>query len=111
MRLLYDNGVDVVRPAVMTHKRTPTKYLAIAVTLIALLMIATTLGSVFHYHANSSENNCPICHLNHQPVVVALANDRAPALAPVGSGPEPKDNGIVPNRVTSRVPARAPPAA
>jgi len=99
------------QPTMMTFKRTPITYLATAVALVALLVIATTLGSVFHYHANSSENSCPICHLNHQPVVVALANDRTPVLAPIGSGPEPTDDGIVPSLVTSRVPARAPPAA
>ena len=75
------------------------------------LLLSMTLGSVWHHHANSSETNCPICHLSHQPVDRPLASDRTPTLAAVGPRMKPQDPDFVLSRVTERIPARAPPSA
>jgi hypothetical protein len=79
--------------------------------LLSLLMLATALGGVWHYHAGSSDTNCSICHFNHQPMERPLASHREPALGIVGlqqDSPEPR---LVPNPEPSRLPARAPPSA
>ncbi|MGH9771151.1 MAG: hypothetical protein ACRD4Q_05565 [Candidatus Acidiferrales bacterium] len=92
--------------------RKSIRRLLVPVALLALLVMATTLGGVWHHHDNaSSEANCPICHLSHQPIVRPLAGDPAPALAPVGPGPEPRINEFAPGPVVHYVPARAPPFA
>jgi hypothetical protein len=89
-----------------------TRCLIVAVALLALLVVATTLGGVWHHHANSSsEANCPICHLNHQPIERPLASNRTPTLASVGPGPEPRETDFAPSLIARRIPARAPPAA
>lgn len=83
----------------------------VPVALLALLLVAMTLGSVWHHHAGSSDANCQICHLSHQPIERPLAVYRALTWAPVGPGPEPQDARVAPAPVVRRVPARAPPAA
>jgi len=91
--------------------RRSLRYLAVPVILVALLVAATTMGIVWHNHANSSESNCPICHLNHQPIGQPLESNQAPVLAPLGPQDEPREPEFSPALVTSRVPARAPPSA
>jgi hypothetical protein len=91
--------------------RKPLRYLAVPIVLVVLLVAATTLGIAWHQHANSSESNCPICHLNHQPIGQPLESNQAPVLAPLGAQDEPQEPGFVASPVVSRVPARAPPAA
>jgi len=83
----------------------------VKVALLALLLVAMTLGSVWHHHAGSSDATCPICHLNHQPIERPLAIDRTPALALVGPTDQPQDTGLAPSPIVPRVPARAPPIA
>jgi hypothetical protein len=81
------------------------------VALLSLLLIGMTLVSVCHHHAtDSSEANCSICHLSHQPIDRPLVSDRLPALQPVGPNPEPFDYEFAPDPMDRRVPARAPPA-
>jgi hypothetical protein len=82
----------------------------VKVALLALLLVAMTLGSVWHHHAGS-DATCPICHLNHQPIERPLAIDRTPALALVGPTDQPQDTGLAPSPIVPRVPARAPPIA
>jgi hypothetical protein len=90
----------------------PNRYSVVPLVLLALLLIATTLGDVWHHHSNStSEDNCPICHLNHQPMERPLASHRSPTLIPTGPGPETFDYESAPNPTVVRVPARAPPTA
>jgi len=86
----------------------PIRFCLVALALAALVFAATT-GVIWHNHANSSEANCPICHLNHQPVDHPLSCDRSPNFAPIGSQPEPQDPVPSEGPVVSRVPARAPP--
>ena len=85
-------------------------YLFVALAL--LVLVTTTVGGVLHHHQSStSENACPICHLNHQPIEGPLASDRGPILAPLGIRPEAKDYEFSEGLVIRRIPARAPPAA
>jgi hypothetical protein len=84
--------------------------LLVALALIVLLFVPLTLGSVWHHHANSSEANCSICHLDHQPVEPPVATDRTPALAQLGLRPELAEPAFTPVPFAHRLPARAPPA-
>ncbi|MGD0963329.1 MAG: hypothetical protein ABSA57_05445 [Candidatus Acidiferrales bacterium] len=56
---------------------------AVALALLALMLLAATLGGLLHHHPSSTpENICQICHLNHQPIERPLASDRVFVLAP-----------------------------
>jgi hypothetical protein len=83
--------------------------LVIPIAVLALV-IGTTLGEVWHRHANTSPDNCPICHLSHQAAAPAVASARAEILVPEGPGPEPLVAAFVPRLVAHQMPARAPPA-
>jgi hypothetical protein len=87
----------------------PIRLFLVAVALAALVFAATA-GVVWHNQANSSETNCSICHLNHQPIDHPLSCDRSPHFAPVGAQPELQDPALGQGPVVLRVPARAPPA-
>jgi len=77
---------------------------------VLTLVIGTTLGEVWHRHATTSPDNCPICHLSHQAAEPAMANARVEMLVPEGPGPEPLKAAVVARLVAHQVPARAPPA-
>lgn len=83
----------------------------VPIALLALLLVAMTLGGVWHHHRGSSETSCQICHLSHQPIERPLAAHRAPALAMLGPAPDAPDTGLAPSVIVRRLPARAPPAA
>jgi hypothetical protein len=92
------------------HRRS-IRSLAIPVLLLALLVFAMTLGTVIHSHAGTSESNCSICHLNHQPIDQPFVADHAPSFAQIGIRTEiapPADPDFEPAK---RLPARAPPSA
>jgi hypothetical protein len=86
------------------------RYVVVPVALVALLALAT-LGCVWHHHANSSDTNCSICHLNHQVMERPVASDRAPELSPMGTRPDPREPDFVSGPAVRRIPARAPPSA
>jgi hypothetical protein len=93
-------------------RRRPIRYLIVPVALLSLLLIGMTLVSVCHHHVtNSSESNCSICHLSHQPIDRPIAIDPAPAMALLASAPEVRDTGLASAPVIRRLPARAPPSA
>ena len=96
-------------PKAMRNQRS-IRRLLVPIALIVLLIFVTTLGSVWHHHADSSEANCSICHVNHQPMERPLASDRTPALAQLGFRPEPAEPAFTPCHLAPRLPARAPPA-
>jgi hypothetical protein len=101
----------VIWPTEMRKPRT-TRYLAVPVVLLALLLVGMTLGSVWHHHAGSSdESNCSICHLSHQPIDRPATVSETPALALVEPALELADPGVTPTLAVQRVPARAPPLA
>jgi hypothetical protein len=91
-------------------KRKAIRYLVVTAAMITLLLFATTLGSVFHHHASSTDTNCSICHLTHQPITpqVATCASVVAAVAMLFEAPEPQ---FVSSAVAPRLPARAPPSA
>jgi hypothetical protein len=84
---------------------------AIPVALLLLLVFATTLGTFVHNHSGSSEANCSICHLNHQPIGQPLVRDNEPSMAQVGIRLEVEPPAFPPSLASPRLPARAPPSA
>jgi hypothetical protein len=87
------------------------RLLLVALAILAVVF-ATTLGAVWHTHEHTSEANCVICHLNHQPIDNVLWFDPGlPDFAPVGAQREPPESILTQNPLISRVPARAPPSA
>jgi len=94
------------------RKRQSIRHLIVPVALLSLLLIGMTIVSVCHHHAaDSSEANCSICHLSHQPIDRPLAVDPKPALALLAAAPEPHNTGLASAPVIRRLPARAPPSA
>jgi hypothetical protein len=84
--------------------------LVIPIAVLALI-IGTTLGEVCHHHdANTSAENCPICHLSHQTAEPAAAGVGAEVLVARGPRPEPVPAAVVSRLAAPQVPARAPPA-
>lgn len=93
----------------MLHRK-PIRFTLIAFAIVAVLL-ATTMGMVWHTHVHTSDANCVFCHLNHQPITNALSF--APALPKFGvvrAQPQNQESIAAQNPVFSRVPARAPPA-
>jgi hypothetical protein len=82
--------------------------LVVPIALIALVL-GTTLGMVWHDHASSAPDTCPICHLSHQAIEPSVVNLRVHVLVPTCSDPEPQDVGFTKSSAFRRIPARAPP--
>lgn len=87
------------------HKRIWSVVVPIA---LLILVLGTTLGMVWHHHANTSPETCPLCHLTIAPSVEGV---RACVMVPVGTGPEVRYIAYIPGFASSRLPARAPPSA
>jgi len=88
----------------------PIRIALIAFAILAILL-ATTMGMVWHTHAHTSEANCVFCHLNHQPITNALSfTPTLPDFAMVRAQAQSQESAVAPNPAFSRVPARAPPA-
>lgn len=80
--------------------------------LAMLLLVAATIGSVWHHHATAAaETSCPICHLGHQSFQQPAIIQTTPTLAQAGPGPVILEPLFLPGPITSRAPTRAPPAA
>lgn len=91
--------------------RKPIRFALIAIAIVAV-MLATTAGMVWHTHVHTSEANCVICHLSHQPITNALSfSPTLPNFAAVGAQPEPEEAPAAQSPLIARVPTRAPPAA
>jgi hypothetical protein len=80
------------------------------IVVLAALVLAITVGSVWHNHDGSSEANCSICHLNHQPVDHSLVSYREPSMTQVGTQAQPEEPDFALGLVAPRLPARAPPS-
>jgi len=91
--------------------RSQIRRVVVPLALVALLLVATTAVTVWHHHTNSTDTNCPICHLNHQPFEEPLTADRVAVLAPLGLQADPRAPNFSPTPLIRQVPARAPPAA
>lgn len=83
--------------------------LLVPIVLLALI-IGTTLGEVWHRHADASAETCPLCHMSHQAVEPAVSSVRTEILMPEGSAPEVQEVASISRLVVPRLPARAPPA-
>jgi len=92
------------------HKAKPSRYLA-PVVLLALLLVGMTIGTACHQHTGSSDSNCSICHLGHQPMDRPMAASHSPALVLLAPTSEAREIQLGPSPVFRRVPARAPPTA
>jgi hypothetical protein len=86
------------------------RYLLVPLALIGLLVMATTLGNVWHRHNSNSEHACSICHLNHQPFERPVAGHRQPVFALIYPSSEITEPAPVADPEFHRIPARAPPA-
>ncbi|HEX3967522.1 MAG TPA: hypothetical protein VHW70_06115 [Edaphobacter sp.] len=84
--------------------------LLLPIALIVLL-VGTTVGEVWHHHANFSPSTCPICHVSHQAIEPPVSGARAMTLIPSGPGPEPVHYRFIPSLAARHIAARAPPAA
>ena len=84
--------------------------LVIPIAVLALV-VGMTMGVVCHHHdANTSAENCPICHLSHQTAEPAVASVGAEILVVKGQRPEPLPPVVVSRLVPPQLPARGPPA-
>jgi len=87
----------------------------VAVVVVALLVAAPLVASrcqfQCHCRANSSDNNCPACHFNHQPMDRPLEGQRMPTLALVQDSPAPAEALPVAAQAARPLPSRAPPSA
>jgi hypothetical protein len=83
--------------------------LVLPIALLALV-IGMTCGMVWHNHASSSPDTCPICHLSHQAIEIPAVSIRIHHLVPAGSDPEPQRISFTTSSTLQRIPARAPPA-
>jgi hypothetical protein len=88
----------------------PIRRLLIPIAVLAALVLAMTMGTLWHNHAGSSEANCSICHISHQPVDHPVVSYREPSLAQVDTQPEPDEPAFTLGLVAPRLPARAPPS-
>jgi hypothetical protein len=83
--------------------------LVLPIALLALV-VGTTLGGIWHHHANAPADTCPICHLSHQAIAPSPISIRVGVPAPRGFGPEPERHDFTSRLAARRLPARAPPA-
>lgn len=92
-------------------RKAPIRVLIVTVSIATLLVLTVSMAGICHHHQRSTETNCPICHLNHQPIERPLSSTRIPVLAPIAPSVEPQVSDFAPSPVSPRVPGRAPPLA
>jgi hypothetical protein len=109
--------LDYTRHAVFGASQCPSKvsdqkriWRTVLPIALLVLVIGTTLRGVWHRHAISSAEACPICHLSHHAIEPTLASTRVYILVPTGPGPEPQRYSFILSPSTGHIPARAPPA-
>src|ERR1700679_3347245 len=83
--------------------------LTLSVALLALVIGATTLGMVWHDHAISSPDTCPICHLSHQTIEPSVVSVRVYTPVATDTSPEPRHINFTSSSDLLRIPPRAPP--
>jgi hypothetical protein len=79
--------------------------------LVALLVAAPLLASLYHRHTNSADTNCPVCHFNHQPMDRPLEGQRMATMDIVRNSPAPVGTRIAAAQAAAPLPSRAPPSA
>jgi hypothetical protein len=83
----------------------------LVVVLSALLVAAPLAANLCHHHDSSSDNNCPVCHFNHQAMDRPIAAQPLPSFGIVTFHPAPAASPFVASLALSPLPSRAPPAA
>jgi len=91
------------------RNRNSIRRLIVPVALLLLLVVGMTLCNVSHHHNGSSDANCSICHLSHQPIDQPLVAKGTATLAQTGVNSDPQEPGFEPSPIEPRLPARAPP--
>jgi hypothetical protein len=83
--------------------------------MVALLVAAPLIASQCQFqcrcHANSANNNCPVCHFNHQPMDRPPDGQRMATLDVIRECPAPMETPIVAAQAAPHLPSRAPPSA
>jgi hypothetical protein len=82
----------------------------IPVILLALLLMVTFAGSIWHAHAAGDEANCSVCHLSHQPIVEPSAPAQLLALEPLRDNWVVEEPAAPPAPAILRAASRAPPS-
>ena len=78
---------------------------------ILVLLIGTTVGGLWHHHANpSAYETCPICHLSHQIIEPARPAILVHTPVRIGTSPEPQTICFIASSDVRHIPPRAPPA-
>jgi hypothetical protein len=85
----------------------PTRIWRIIVSvLLIVLVLATTMGMVWHHHDQCSAGNCTLCHMIIAPPATAVgAIDLVPAIAECAV----RENSFVSQCRVNEKPPRAPP--
>jgi len=83
--------------------------LVLPIALLAVVM-GMTLGEVWHHHANSPADTCPICHLSHQAIEPPPVSARGCVLVLTRAGAEAERYSAASTPAERHIPARAPPA-
>ncbi|HXE06400.1 MAG TPA: hypothetical protein VN612_00800 [Acidobacteriaceae bacterium] len=85
--------------------QTRTRQVIVSIGLIVLLM-AVTLGMVWHHHDHGPCNQCTLCHLViDQPVAVSDGY----AIAFAYAEPAPRCTRLISRIIAWKIPSRAPP--
>jgi hypothetical protein len=84
--------------------------LALPLALLLLVVAGTTIGGVWHHHANAPADTCPICHLDHQALESTPVSIRAYLPAVAGGKPEAQPLDFPRAPASQRILTRGPPA-
>ena len=85
----------------------PTRIWRVIVSvLLIVLVLATTMGMVYHHHDQCSAGNCTLCHMMIAPPATA---DGAIGLIPATADYALRENGFVSQCRVNEKPPRAPP--
>jgi hypothetical protein len=74
--------------------------------VLMVLLLGMTVGILFHHHAGSSTDSCPLCHLVIAPSLAGIGDY---VLVPIGTGPGQQSIRLIAYTTTPQIPARAPP--
>jgi len=74
--------------------------------LLIVLVLATTMGMVWHHHDQCTAGNCTLCHMVIAPPAAEIA---ATGLVPAAAECAVRVNGFVSQRSVNEKPPRAPP--
>jgi hypothetical protein len=82
------------------------RWQAIVSVLLIVLVLATTMGMVWHHHDRCSAANCTLCHMVIAPPSSAV---QAIGLVPVAAKLAVLENGVISICRANEKPPRAPP--